>query len=172
MGAGSILLSGSSLVTSVPPGRLFGGVPATDQKAATRPLSADELFARARETAVEFARQLGLRGFDVRTAPLVTGGDEGLELLVRHEGRVHRLALARALDGSESSGDASEEVLVALDVDEDAWGALGPERVAIDLAVPRIRGAAGPLADAWREFLRKRGVRLRPRSWTYRGGWL
>jgi hypothetical protein len=50
--------------------------------------------------------------------------------------------------------------------------ALPPELVGIDLMKPRLVGVGGPLTEAFREFLRKRGIRLEPRTWTYRGGWL
>ncbi|MAE75631.1 MAG: hypothetical protein CMJ85_02030 [Planctomycetes bacterium] len=167
MGRGSILLSGSSLVTAMPEYRLWGGVPAKDLKAAAHELDAAALLGVAQDLAGEFARQLQLRGFAVS---LQVEADER-ELVVDHEGRRHRLHLAPLLD-TEEAAPCAEDVRVGLAADDDAWASLLPELVGIDLSVPRVRGALGPMANAFREFLRKRGVRLHPRTWAYRGGWL
>jgi hypothetical protein len=110
---------------------------------------------------------LQLRGFAVS---LQVEADER-ELVVDHEGRRHRLHLAPLLD-TEEAAPCAEDVRVGLAADDDAWASLLPELVGIDLSVPRVRGALGPMANAFREFLRKRGVRLHPRTWAYRGGWL
>jgi acetyltransferase-like isoleucine patch superfamily enzyme len=167
VGAGAIVLSGSSLVTSVPPGRLFGGVPAVDLKAAARPLEPAEFLERARELVREFARQLALRGRAVETV------EEAAELRVRvrHEGALHLLRLAEA-GFTAAEVTCVEELRVSARYPRAEWEALGAELVGLDLAAPAIRGRPGPLAEAFREFLRKRGVRLHPRSWTYSGGWL
>ena len=69
---------------------------------------------RAREAALEFGRQLELRGFSVATQT----DQERVELLVRHEGRVHRLLRTAELDpGDAADVDTSEEVLVAMRAD-------------------------------------------------------
>lgn len=167
MGEGSILLSGSSLVSSVPAGRLFGGVPATDLKAAAAPLSDEAFDGIARDLVVEFARQMELRG------RAVTRSDAGAELrvVVRGVSADHGLRLATdRLD--ECDAPLAEEVRVYCRPSEAEWNGVPPEIAAIDLSAPAVRGPAGPLLDAFREFLRKRGVRLKPRAWTYRGGWL
>lgn len=171
MGEGSILLSGSSLVSSVPPGRLYGGVPAKDLKGAHDSLDAENFARIAADLVAEFARQLGLRGFEV------SDGADGADatVAVKHKGQVHvlRLVLGDAVPAALSAAVA-EEVHVYAACGDAAWDA-APD-VVIDLggggSVPRIRGSQGPLADAFREFLRKRGVRLEPRTWAYKGGWL
>jgi hypothetical protein len=84
---------------------------------------------------------------------------------------VHRLDFA-PVAAFAGGGSAAEQVFVAVDFPDAAFAALPPSATAIGLAPPRIRGPLGPLAAAFREFLRKRGVRLHPRSWAYRGGWL
>jgi acetyltransferase-like isoleucine patch superfamily enzyme len=167
VGAGAIVLSGSSLVSSVPPGRLFGGVPAVDLKAAATPLGPEELERKARELVGEFARQLALRGFELETS------EHGAELRVgvRRDGALHLLRFAPA-ELDELAAAPAEELRVSLLPQPGAWEQAAPGRTQIDLSRPEIRGASGPLASAWREFLRKRGVRLHPRGWAYRGGWL
>ncbi|MCA9321938.1 MAG: hypothetical protein KDB53_14445, partial [Planctomycetes bacterium] len=42
----------------------------------------------------------------------------------------------------------------------------------IGLRSKRLEGESGMLADSFREFLRKRGIRLEPRTWTYGKGWI
>lgn len=166
VGAGAILLSGSSLVSAVPAGRLFGGVPAQDQKAAARSLSPAGLAALARELVLEFARQLQLRGRSVE----VQDGDV-VEVRVRDGGRLHVLQFS-ATGAFAALADAQEDVRAAIVFPSGAFEALPLTVVGIELDKPRIRGAQGPLASAFREFLRKRGVRMEPRTWSYTGGWL
>lgn len=170
VGAGAVILSGSSVVTSVPAGRLFGGVPATDQKAAAVQLSADEVAQRAGALVAEFARQLGLRGFAVATTE-VRGGRT---VTVAHQDGAHVLEFVprATFSGLSQAPPASERVLVAVDFADDAFATTPPGATAIGLDPPRIRGPLGPLGAAFREFLRKRGVRLHPRTWAYTGGWL
>jgi acetyltransferase-like isoleucine patch superfamily enzyme len=167
MGAGSILLSGSSLVTDVPAGRLFGGVPARDLKAAAGPLSRDERREVGRGLIEEFARQLALRGRDVQ----IDRAADTLTATVRADGGEHRLRWLPTPPAAETALPR-EDVIVCPEIGDAEFAGIGAEITAIDLGAPRIRGPGGPLADALREFLRKRGVRLRPRTWTYPGGWL
>lgn len=167
VGDGAIVLSGSSVVTAVPAGRLFGGVPAVDLKAAATPLGPEAFAARARELVDEFARQMELRGFCWE--PSRHGAE--LRRTTAVDGRRHVLRWSDAGFAGDLHGHA-EEVRIAPRWQPADWEALPDGVAAIDLSVPAFRGAAGPLADALREFLRKRGVRLHPRAWAYRGGWL
>lgn len=166
MGRGSILLSGSSLVTDVPEGRLFGGVPAKDMKAARRALSPEDRSRLIRELLEEFGRQLRLRGLPC--------GEEGDSLLCRVEGREHRLDYVEEPTGlpQAAGGGAAEWLLVASQVPEELWETFPGDGILVDLGRKRIKGVLGPMASSFREFLRKRGVRLEPRTWTYEGGWL
>jgi acetyltransferase-like isoleucine patch superfamily enzyme len=164
MGAGSILLSNSTLVTSIPPGRMFAGVPATDLRAAAHPPDPGQLEALVADLCREFARQLRLRGREVE----LEDRPQGLALTVQADGGAHRLWF-----GAEPPGGTDlprEDVWVATAVDAEQFDAAPPELAVFDLGTPRVRGSHGPLADAFREFLRKRGVRTG--AWTYPGGWL
>ncbi len=167
VGAGAIVLSGSSVVTAVPAGRLWGGVPAVDLKAAAVPLSPEQFAARALELHDEFLRQLELRG---RRPERATSGDERRATFVV-DGRRHALRWTPAPEAPPLAGHA-EEVRLLVACADAAWSAQPATITAIDLSRRAVQGASGPLADALREFLRKRGVRLHPRSWAYRGGWL
>lgn len=167
VGAGAVILSGSSVVTSVPAGRLFGGVPATDRKAAAQSLTAAQTVERAVALVAEFARQLQLRGF---LATLTSSPDRSILVVARDDGE-HRLEFSAnaSFAGSPSS---VERVLVAMDFPDEQFAAVPPNVTAIGLEPPRVRGPMGPLGAAFREFLRKRGCRLHPRTWAYTGGWL
>ncbi|MEW6071304.1 MAG: E3 binding domain-containing protein [Planctomycetota bacterium] len=167
MGEGSILLSGSSLVSAIPPGRLFGGVPARDLKAAATPLSEEAFLQVAKDLVAEFARQMERRGrVVVRTE---AGGET--RITIRDAEALHQLRFAVSALPAAAEGLA-EEVRIYLRPAAGEWDGLPADVAGIDLAAAAVKGPAGPLGDAVREFLRKRGVRLRPRSWTYRGGWL
>lgn len=167
VGAGAVVLSGSSVVTSVPPGRLFGGVPAQDLKAAAQQLTPAQLAERAQSLVEEFVRQLGLRGRRASHAP----AGHGTLVQVAHDDGTHVLQFAaKALFPLAKGG--VETVVVAVDFPDDLFAATPPNVTAIGLSPPRIRGPIGPLAAAFREFLRKRGCRLHPRTWAYTGGWL
>lgn len=168
VGAGAVIVSGSSVVTSVPAGRLFGGVPAVDLKAAAQQLSPDEVAARAAALVDEFARQLRLRGMQVQSA----AHDRITAVTVTHQDGAHVLEFAKRAAFAPDAGPLAERVLVAVAFDDAAFAAVPPTTTAVGLEPPRIRGAIGPLAAAFREFLRKRGVRLHPRGWAYTGGWL
>lgn len=172
VGAGAVILSGSSVVTSVPPGRLFGGVPAVDLKGAAQQLSPRELAERAAVLVAEFARQLQLRGLP---AVVEKNGDHVTVSVAQDDG-MHQLDfVVRAAAGIRSSRShpaMRESVLVAIEFDDAAMSAVALDSTAIALEPPRVRGPLGPLASAFREFLRKRGVRLHPRGWAYTGGWL
>lgn len=171
VGAGAVVLSGSSVVTAVPAGRLFGGVPAVDLKAAAQQLSAAEVAERAAALVREFARQLQLRGRLVRCEPR----GEGLWVVVDDAAARHELRFAPragALPAVAAGPGLAEQVWVAVEFQDADFAAVPSGVTAIGLQPPRVRGPLGPLAAAFREFLRKRGCRLHPRSWAYRGGWL
>lgn len=167
VGAGSILLSNSSLVTNVPAGRMFGGVPARDMKAAAEPPRDLQQLEIAREIVLEFGRQMQLRGHDAR---METSRDS-VELIITKGRARHRLYFSEKLNLNDAEL-AAEDLRVGMRATAEELASLPPDLAAMDLGNEQIRGVLGPLAGAFREFLRKRGVRLHPRSWTYTGGWL
>ncbi len=172
VGKGAIVLSNSSVVGQVTEGRLFGGVPARDLKAACRPLDESARRRIATDMLESFVSLLQARGHGVeawnqeeqkgwvveaegRSAVLLYRADAGEWMLPRHDG-------------------LNECELVLVQLQGMPW--MPEERpagvVAIDLDAREIRGTPGPLSDSLREHLRKRGLRLRPGGWTYRGGWI
>jgi len=167
VGRGSILLSNSSLVTDLPEGRLFGGVPAKDIKAAARTLSATDKRALVEDLIREFGRQLSLRDLVCE----IEGGAGELVLEVLDGGLRHVLRFSEQMS-SQAAELVVEDLRVALRCEDEVWAALPSELSAMDLGQKRYQGKLGPLGEAFREWLRKHGVRLSPRNWTYGGGWL
>ena len=167
VGTGAVILSGSSVVTSVPPGRLFGGLPAVDMKAAAQHVTGAQVVERAQSLVAEFGRQLQLRGLP---AVVTTSAAHTVLTVVRDDG-LHRLEFAPQANFA-AAGVIAEQVQVAVDYPDAEFAAVPAPAVAIGLQPPRVRGPLGPLGSAFREFLRKRGVRLHPRAWAYTGGWL
>lgn len=167
VGAGAVVLSASSVVTAVPAGRLFGGVPAVDMKAAAQQLSPGELIERAHALVSEFGRQLTLRGLPVVVTS--TAGGTAIELSTPEGRRVLQFA---ATPTSPVVGTTVESILVAVTFPDAEFAAVPATTTAFGLEPPRVRGPLGPLAASFREFLRKRGVRCEPRAWTYPGGFL
>lgn len=168
MGAGSILMSNSCLVTSMPAARVFAGSPAADIKPATEVVDDARRLQLALRIVDDFAAALQARGYAV---DVERADDERRRVRVEVDGARHELRFARALDGG--AGDfVAEDLRLCLEASAEEWDGLSPELCAIDLHEKRIRGSFGPLGAALREFLRKRGIRLEPRTWTYPGGWL
>jgi hypothetical protein len=108
-----------------------------------------------------------LRGF----ATALAANNGGAVLTVTKDGQQHVLELAQP-GAFTAHGEAAESVQVAVAFPADAWQRQPATVTSIALDPPRIRGPLGPLGAAFREFLRKRGVRLHPRAWAYTGGWL
>ncbi|MCA8970398.1 MAG: E3 binding domain-containing protein [Planctomycetes bacterium] len=167
MGEGSILLSNSALVTSLPAGRVYAGSPAQDLKAAREAIDDKRRLALAQRIVRDFAVALAARGFETR---FEEHGDT-MHLRVLDGDASHDLWFSERLDTSEREL-VVEDLRVGLECEDAAFEALPSELCGFDLVKKRVRGELGELGKALREFLRKRGIRLEPRTWTYRGEWL
>lgn len=154
LGEGAALLPNSTLADSVPAGLLFGGVPATDLHATSGPVTALRLFELGRELVLEFARQTRSLGGSVR----VSDQQDQIVMAVTDHGLVRQLRFAATLVGDDPTVSA-EDVRVAARIDAPELDIL-PGHAAIDLSVPRLLGTPGPLAQAFCDFLARRGVRM------------
>ncbi|HGY92792.1 MAG TPA: hypothetical protein ENK43_16615 [Planctomycetes bacterium] len=164
IGEGAVVLSGSSVVTDVGAGRLAGGVPAIDLKAARRELSKETRRELARQIILDFATLLRAHGRGVE----VKEAGQGIVLEVEAGASPALLVYGETPTDITPPVAGHEVCLVTLEGSPPENG--GAVRIA--LLQKTIRGKAGPLAESFREFLRKRGIRLEPRTWTYRGGWI
>ncbi len=164
IGEGAIVVSGSSVVTDIRPGRLAGGVPAIDLKASRRALSPEERKNLARKLVLDFAALLQGRGrrVEVKETP------RRIVLEIESGASPALLVYAETPSRMAPPSGSSDLCLVCLEGAPPDAG----RGVRIALAQKTIRGEGGPLGESFREFLRKRGIRLEPRTWTYRGGWI
>jgi acetyltransferase-like isoleucine patch superfamily enzyme len=159
VGRDAIVGSNSYVVSDIPPGRLALGVPAKAVGAARHEPSPERQRQAATRIVAELRELLELRGHAVSDA------DEGFA--VDLDGAPSQVLLVdRLAAGFEPPAVAGETVVLTL-----ALAGEPPAGVAtVDLLERRLHGSGGVLLESVREFLRKRGIRLEPGPWRYRGG--
>lgn len=171
IGDGAVVGNNSSVIGDIPSGWYAAGVPARKIGMARRDLSLQRRFAVALEILHEFIRQLSLNQIAAQDYP-----DPSFALAARitHRSGSGLLVFSDQAGQEDvdricsTSGETQETLCVCL-----RWaGERRSQRGAtiIDLSDKWIEGPGGPIAETLREFLRKRGIRLEPRTWTYRGG--
>jgi acetyltransferase-like isoleucine patch superfamily enzyme len=156
VGEEAIVASNSYVVSDVPAGAFAIGVPAKVTGSAKHQLSRTRQVELGRRMIDDLHELLSLRGHEVSAI-------EGEEL------RGFEVAGTRVVFTPEFR-DAAEPPAVVLTLETHAEA---PSGVAvIDLLARRIHGTDGVVLDSVREFCRKRGIRLEPGPWRYRGGLL
>jgi acetyltransferase-like isoleucine patch superfamily enzyme len=167
IGEGAVVLSNSTVVTDVRPGRLVGGVPAVDIKAAALPMSPDAVAAKAIEIVRAFVARIEAGG-------RVDVGDEGnsghwLTWEFTDRGVQSQLIFTVHPDAPlpQPLPGLSRVVCVLGDLPD-----LDPTDAGVSLLRKKFVGSPGLLSNSLRESMRKRGIRLSPRCWTYESGWL
>jgi hypothetical protein len=151
VGREAIVASNSYVVGEIPPGAFAIGVPAKATGSSSHKLSDARRLELARRFVDDLHELLALRGHDVSAIE-----DGGFEV----EGT--RVAFAPSYRG----GVEPPAVVLTLEVKSDV-----PEGVAVlDLLGRRVHGSGGVVLDSVREFCRKRGIKLEPEPWKYRGG--
>jgi acetyltransferase-like isoleucine patch superfamily enzyme len=151
IGRESIVASNSYVVGEIPEGSFAIGVPAKATGSSRHPLSESRQRDLARRFVDDLHELLALRGHEVSAIE-----DDGFEV----EGT--RVSFTPSYRG----GVEGPAVVLALDVRGDV-----PDGVAVlDLLGRRVHGSGGVVLDSVREFCRKRGIKLEPGPWTYRGG--
>ena len=96
---------------------------------------------------------------------VTAGPDHSVGL--RTDGKNSLVLFAEKVDATFESPEADGEVIVltlALAGDPPRGCAV------LDLLARRVHGAGGVVLDSVRELCRKRGIRLEPGPWRYRGG--
>ncbi len=164
IGAEAIVASNSYVVTDVRAGKLAIGVPAREAGNVRRALTPPRVWELAGTMIEEFREQLALNGHD--TSRLEGGSERGFSMEVS-DGTA-RVLLVERVDGSFSPSDFSGTTVVfTLGVE----GSPPSDVVVFDLLARRIHGTdKGLVVESAREFCRKRGIRLAPGPWRYRGG--
>jgi acetyltransferase-like isoleucine patch superfamily enzyme len=164
VGQGSIVMSNSYLVSSVPPGKMAGGVPAKVIRDAARPPDRKRRLEIVQTMIAEFHELLSRKGNTV--SPL--GANSRDSFYVEYQDKTFRLAFREDAAIAELNlRTADESVVWTFSPLNDA---LPSDCIFMDLLGKRIQGGGGIFARTAREFLRKRGIRLEPGPWRYTGG--
>jgi hypothetical protein len=165
VGNGAIVASNSYVVSDIPAGKLAIGVPARATGEARVRLSPERRVDLAHQLIDDFYELLTLSGHDpswltvesARCFALTTTLASGRVAFVEHLGGPDQLP------EPSSEGDS---VVLALSVET----TLAPEGwTVLDLVGRELHGSGGSLADATREFCRKRGIRFTGAPWRYSG---
>ena len=167
VGEKSIVLSNSTVVTDVAPGRLVGGIPAVGIKAAALPMSAEAVAIKSLEIIRAFVSRLDAGG-KVEVGVEERVGD-WLSWTFRDQGVQSQLVFTT------SRGVALPAPLPNLPRVVCVLGALPelePTAAGVSLLEKVFVGTPSLLSNSLRESMRKRGIRLNPRCWTYESGWL
>jgi acetyltransferase-like isoleucine patch superfamily enzyme len=162
VGQGSIVMSNSYVLSSIPPGKLAGGVPARVVRDAARPLERTRQLEIVYAMVAEYRDLLALKGHDV--SPL----NEGQSFRVQHGNQRFQLNFAESSATAETQLEPFDEKIL--------WTFERPSQqpepgcTIVDLLGKSLVGNGGIFAETTREFLRKRGIRLQPGPWRYAGG--
>lgn len=154
IGSEAIVASSSYVTGDVPAGSFAIGVPAKATGKARHEPSRGRQIELGRKMIDDLHELLALRGHGV--SAIEDGDVRGFEV----EGTL--VAFTPSFRG----GVGGPAVVLALELKGDV-----PDGVAVlDLLGRRVHGAGGVVLDSVREFCRKRGIRLEPGPWAYRGG--
>jgi acetyltransferase-like isoleucine patch superfamily enzyme len=164
VGRRAIVGSNSYVISDIPVGTFAIGVPARVAGQAQRKIARSKQVELARRMVDELEELLALRGHAVLR---LAGADvRGFELETV-EGR-SVVAFVERVGGADELPSAEAEVVV---LTLEYGGGEPPGGAAVlDLIEKRLYGRGGILLDSVREFCRKKGIRLAPGPWRYRGG--
>jgi len=153
IGAEAIVASGSYVTSDVPAGSFAIGVPARVTGSSSHKVSAARRAELASRMIDDLHELLVLRGHAVSSVE--EGDPRGFEV----DG-------TRVVFTPSYRGEVAPAVVLTLEVRGEV-----PDGVAVlDLVERRLHGSGGEVLDAVRELCRKRGIRLEPGPWRYRGG--
>jgi acetyltransferase-like isoleucine patch superfamily enzyme len=153
IGAEAIVASGSYVTSDVPAGSFAIGVPARVTGSSSHKVSAARQVELASRMIDDLHELLVLRGHAVSSVE--EGDPRGFEV----DG-------TRVVFTPSYRGEVAPAVVLTLEVRGEV-----PDGVAVlDLVERRLHGSGGEVLDAVRELCRKRGIRLEPGPWRYRGG--
>jgi acetyltransferase-like isoleucine patch superfamily enzyme len=160
LGREAIVASNSYVVSDIAAGQLAIGVPAKPVGVSARPVPRTRQPQLVRRMLDDLRELLELRGVDV-----AAGFDHSVAVQV--DGATSLVLFAEKIDSTfEPPQTDGEVVVLTLEVRGDP----PPGCAVLDLLARRIHGEGGVVLDSVRELLRKRGIRLEPGPWRYRGG--
>jgi acetyltransferase-like isoleucine patch superfamily enzyme len=160
LGREAIVASNSYVVSDVPAGKLAIGVPAKTIGVSARPVPRARQPQLVRRMLDDLRELLELRGVDV-----AAGSDHSIA--IRVDGTTSLVLFVEKVDTTfEPPETDGELVVLTLEVAGEPSEGLA----VLDLVGRRLHGTGGIVLDSVREFCRKRGIRLDPGPWRYRGG--
>lgn len=160
LGREAIVASNSYVVSDIAAGQLAIGVPAKAVGVSARPVPRARQPQLVRRMLDDFRELLELRGMDV-----AAGSDHSVA--VRVDGKTSLVLFVEQVDAKFEPPETDGEVVV---VTLDVAGDPPPGCAVLDLVARRVFGEGGIVLDSVRELCRKRGIRLEPGPWRYRGG--
>ncbi len=160
LGREAIVASNSYVVSDVPAGQLAIGVPAKTVGVSARPVPRARQPQLVRRMLDDFRELLELRGVDVSA-----GSDHSLA--ARVDDKTSLVLFVEKVDAKFEPPEADGEVVV---LTLEVAGEPPPGCAVLDLVARRVYGSGGVVLDSVREHCRKRGIRLEPGPWRYRGG--
>jgi hypothetical protein len=156
-------MSNSYVISSIPPNKLAGGVPARVIREATRPLDRQKQTEIVHEMMREYHDLLARKGYAVsqfQREPFPT-------FEVRCKEKRFQLSFLENYSEVHQRPEPMDESII--------WTFRGsckePQQgsTVIDLLAKSVSGGGGIFAEMTREFLRKHGIRLEPGPWRYSG---
>jgi len=166
VGHSAIVGSNSYVISSIPKGKLAIGVPAHVVRDAARVIDRAKRLQLVDTMVRQFQELLELKGVEVSEieTQLI------LQFKAKYKEKSYSLAFVEALSHLPSKSlDADEIVIWTF---ESPATPPGSTLVIMDLLAKTISGPSGKFSEFAREFLRKRGIRLKPGPWRYQGGLL
>ena len=160
VGREAIVASNSYVVSDIAAGQLAIGVPAKVVGVAARPVPRARQPQLVRRMLDDFRELLELRGVDV-----AVGSDHSVAVQV--DGTTSLVLFVEKVDRKFEPPETDGEVVV---LTLELAGESPPGCSVLDLVARRTHGEGGVVLDSVRELCRKRGIRLEPGPWRYRGG--
>jgi acetyltransferase-like isoleucine patch superfamily enzyme len=163
VGRGSIVMSNSYVISSIPPNKLAGGVPARVIREATRSLDRRRQIEIVHEMMREYHELLARKGYTVsqfQREPFPT-------FEVRCKEKRFQLSFLESCSEADSRPEPVDESIIW--TFRDCCKELQQGSTVIDLLAKSASGGGGVFAEMTREFLRKHGIRLEPGPWRYSG---
>ena len=164
VGAEAIVASSSYVVGDVSAGAFAIGVPAKVTGSAKHGLSRGRQIELGRRMIDDLHELLSVRGHEISA---VEDDGDARRFDLAHDGRVARILFRPAVTDVPERAAADEVICLTLDA---RVSELPAGVAAIDLLARRLNGEGGIVLESVREFCRKRGIRLEPGPWRYRGG--
>ncbi|MBF0312066.1 MAG: acyltransferase [Oligoflexia bacterium] len=166
---GAVVGSNSNVMSKVSAETYYCGVPAKALGPAKKTYSPERQYKIATDLVLDFIKQLTLLKYNVE---VLRGGYDEINCTVTLDQKKMKLIFRKVIeiDQLHEVIDQSDETLYIC-LSAMPSHLQNVEKIAvIGLLEKKIIGTSGLLTNTLREFLRKRGIRLIPKTWSYRGG--